>query len=1361
MTSSSPSARTDDPPDGEVGAGQDKETLALPASYAQERMWFFYQLSPQDASYNVPLLLRLTGDLDTDALQAAVNDLIARHETLRTTFTEADGALQQIIAEQLVLPMPTADFSALLPGRPEDPVTEHEPVRARLLEEIRRPFDLEHGPLLRALLVRLAPADHCLFVCVHHIVFDGWSAGVFVRELAQAYRARIGGAAPDWTPLEIQYGDYAEWQRGQLDGQPLADGLAYWQRRLAGDLPALQLPTDRPQPQPRTFSGDRLDFTLSPELTARIKRLCRDQGATLYMVLLTSFAALLRRCTGQDDILVGSLSANRDNPQIEPLIGMFVNTLPLRVDTSGNPSFVELLHRVRDMSLGAFAHQNIPLERIVKELAPQRDPSGNPLFRVVFALQNFNRPEIELPGLTVSPVSVPEWSCRFDLELYMWEQRDELHGRLVFATDLFGRASIQALTTRLIRLLEAIVTDPRQPLWRIDILCDEERRQVLECWNDTTTRIPAATLPELFEAQAAVSPDATAVICQDTEFCYAQLNGAANQLAHLLIARGIGPEKIVALALLRSPELIVAILAVLKAGSAYLPLDPNYPPARLAFMLTDAHPALLLTTTQTAASIPGNATTPQLVLDDSAIRAALAICSDSNPTDTHRTIPLTPQHPAYVIYTSGSTGTPKAVVMPSAALVNLLLWHHGALGSDPGTRIAQFTAISFDVSAQEILSTLAFGKTLVVPTDEIRRDPQQLVGWLDRSQVEELFAPNLMVDALAEAAVEHGRDLARLGCIAQAGEALTLSRQVREFYHRRPGRRLHNHYGPTETHVATAYTLPVDVGDWPLSPPIGRPIANTRVFILDTGLELVPPGVVGELYIAGAGVARGYLRRPGLTAQRFVACPFGDPGARMYRTGDLVQWNSDGNLEFVGRADDQVKIRGLRIEPGEIEAVLTQHPEVAQAAVIAREDRPGDQRLVAYVVAVMGAALLPELLRKFVRVTLPEYMVPAAVVVLDALPLTPNGKLDRAALPAPEFGSVGGRAPRTPQEQLLAELFAEVLGLPRVGIEDDFFELGGHSLLAIRLITRIRATFDVELDLRALFGTPTPTGLAARLGVDDSVGAFDVMLPLRSRGARLPLFCIHPGGGISWCYGGLMKHLSPDYPIYGMQARSLARPEPLPTSVEQMAADYADQICLVQPVGPYCLLGWSFGGMVAHAVATELQQRGERVTLLAIIDAYPDWLTRENSPILNEGEFLIALLDMLECDITGLESESVTLAKVTEILRSQGHAMANIDEYHLSAMREILANNIDLSLDFAPSVFHGDLLVFTAMIERREDMPWSDVWAPYVDGKIETYQINGRHDRLMQPGSLAKIGSILATKLQEISGLESISDREG
>ncbi|MGH3722096.1 MAG: non-ribosomal peptide synthetase [Pseudonocardiaceae bacterium] len=1068
--SSSPSARLDDPPDspdGKAGAGQ---ALAFPASYAQERMWFFYRLNPQDSSYNVPLLLRLTGDLNPTALHAALNDLIARHEILRTTFAESDSGLQQIVAEHLVLPLPTIDVSTLLAGRPESPFTEHEGVRTRLLEETQHPFDLENGPLLRTRLCRLGLTEHYLLLCIHHIIYDGWSDGVFVRELAQAYRARLSGAAPVWTPLEIQYGDYAEWQRGTLDGQPLAEGLAYWRQRLAGELPALRLPTDRPPPQTRTLPGDHVNFTLSPELTTGIKGLCRNQGATLYMVLLTGFAALLHRYSGQDDILVGSPTANRDNPQIKPLIGLFVSTLPLRVDTSGNPSFAELLHRVRDVSLGAFAHQHIPLGKIVEEVAPQRDPSGNPLFRVIFALQNIDRPDIELPGLTISTMMMVDSNCRFDLELHLWEQCDELHGGLVFATDLFDRASVQALATRFIRLLEAIVTDLDQPLWRIDILSGEERHRLLVDYNNTARPVTQAGLPELFQAQVAATPDAVAVVFEDTTLTYTQLNTASNQLAHQLIGLGVGRESAVAVLLERSVALVVSVLAVLKAGGVYVPLDTRYPLARMSLVMEQTG-ALVLVTDQARRAHPLVGSAQVIVVNADLCRGGQ---DPGNPG-----IVCDPEQLAYVMYTSGSTGTPKGIAITHRDVVELA-WDPCWRGGDH-QRVLLHSPAAFDASTYELwVPLLGGGQVVVAPPGEL--DIATLERVITHDQVTSVFLTTALFTVIAEHCP---------GCLAGVrqvwvgGEAVS-GAAVARVLDACPATLVVNGYGPTETTTfATRYPMraPYDAVH---TVPIGRPIRNTRVYVVDAGLQLVPPGVVGELYIAGAGLARGYLGRPGLTAERFVACPFGTRGTRMYRTGDLVHWNTEGDLVFVGRVDDQVKVRGFRIEPGEVEAVLADRDEVAQSAVVACGDDIGGQRLVGYLVASEAAEGIDTVeLRRALALTLPEYLVPSALVVLPQLPLTPAGKIDRRQLalrPVERAASTAWTAPRGELEQRIAELWSQVLNVDKVGAEDNFFDLGGHSLLLLLLQSRLATLMGHPIPIVELFTHTTVAAQAHHLG---------------------------------------------------------------------------------------------------------------------------------------------------------------------------------------------------------------------------------------------------------------------------------------
>ncbi|MER8105695.1 amino acid adenylation domain-containing protein, partial [Kitasatospora sp. NPDC094016] len=1066
--------------------GADRARLALgraerpdrvPLSYAQRRLWFVDQLEGASAMYHIPLAWRLTGDLDQDALRAALGDVVARHESLRTAFPQTDG-----VPYQQVLDAETA--------RPHLSVTRTDEagLPQAMTEAVGRGFDLAAEAPVRAELFELAADAYVLLVVIHHIAGDAWSLGLVSADLSTAYAARLRGEEPAWADLPVQYADYTLWHDRLLgdrtDPQSLfARQADYWTGQLAGLPEQIRLPADRPRPTAVTSRGGHLAVELDAELHEALVRLGRERGASVFMVLQAGLSALLTKLGAGEDIPIGSLIAGRTDQALDELVGFFVNTLVLRTDTSGDPTFAELLGRVRDTALAAYAHQELPFDHLVEALNPARSSARQPLFQTLLALQNAPRSAFELPGLATEIVLVQSPTAMFDLSFHLLERGgtggapEGVIGHVEYATDLFDRATVEALLARWLRLLAVAAAEPDRPLSRIDVLTAEERHELLAERNDTGCPYPGTGPAVLFEAQVSATPEAEAVVFEDTALTYRELNARANRLAHALIGRGVGPEQTVALCLPRSAELVVAVLAVLKTGAAYLPVDPDYPAARIAYMLEDARPAV--------------------VLDDLA-----AVDAPGTYPDTDPLVASDARHPAYVIYTSGSTGRPKGVVMPSGALTNLLHWHHRAVGGGTGTRTAQFTALSFDVSVQEMLSALLFGKTLVVPTDEQRRSAELLARWLEHHRVAELFAPNLVIEALAEAAEEHGRDLPDLRLIAQAGEAMRLGGGLRRLQARGPGRVLHNHYGPAETHVITAFPLPADPADCPLPVPIGRPIANCRVYVLDAALRPVAPGVTGELYLAGAGLARGYLNRPGLTAGRFVACPF-EAGSRMYRTGDLVRWRADGELEFAGRVDHQVKVRGFRVEPGEIEAELAAHPGVAQVAVLAREDRPGDTRIVAYVVPSAETGTTAPVLASYLRERLPDHLVPSVFVLLEALPLTPNGKLDRAALPAPEVGAVGGgRAARTPQEQILCELFAEVLGRGQVGVEDDFFELGGHSLLATRLVSRVRATLGVELELRRLFRTPTPAGLAA--GLHDAATARQALVP-RPRREPLPL----------------------------------------------------------------------------------------------------------------------------------------------------------------------------------------------------------------------------------------------------------------
>ncbi|WP_432046073.1 amino acid adenylation domain-containing protein [Streptomyces asiaticus] len=1057
----------------------------VPLSYAQQRLWFLHNLEGPSATYNIPVTLRLVGTLDRTALRLAIGDVVARHESLRTLFAQetAEGAG----ARQVILPAQQAR-----PELIEETVTPEE-LDERVRAAASHPFDLTRELPVLGRLFTTDTGECVLVLVVHHIAGDGWSLGPLARDLSSAYTARVDtGEAPRWRPLPVQYADYTLWQREVLGAEDDPDSeisrqLAHWKQALAGLPEELELPADRPRPPRQSHQGGRITFEVPAELHAGLAQLARDTRSSLFMVVQAALATLLTRLGAGTDVPIGSPIAGRTDAAVEDLVGFFVNTLVLRTDTSGNPAFTELVGRVRETNLGAYAHQDLPFERLVEVLSPVRSLARHPLFQVLLGFDN-NQDALDvlrLPGLTMD-VRAPETGrAKFDLAFFFDQtygpagEPTGMHAAVEYNADLFDRESADGFADRLLRVLQGVVADPDRTIGQLDILTPTETRHILRDWNGTSHEVPPQTVPVLFERQTALVPGATALISEDATLSYEELNARANRLARLMAAEGIGGEDIVAIALPRSAEMIVSLVAVLKTGAAYLTLDTSAPEQRLRAILDDCAPRALITD---AATRPLLGTGPAhcLVLDDPATVRALADTPAADLTDGDRARPLDPRHPAYVVYTSGSTGTPKGVVMPMASLMNLLAWHTGTYSGGVGTRTAQFLAVAFDFAVQEILQALVAGKTLVLPEEHVRRDAYELVRWIARHGVNELFAPTLMIDAVLAAAEDRGEPLDSLTDIFQGGEQFRLSGELRRFCAGDWRHMAHNIYGPAETHAATSTTLPEDTDEWPSSASIGQPLWNAQVHVLDAHLRPVPPGVRGELYIGGAQLARGYLNRPGRTAERFVATPFGAPGSRMYRTGDIVCWNRLGQLEFLGRADDQVKIGGFRVEPGEVEAVLGDHPDVDTAVVVTREDTPGATRLVAYVVpegAHDEADLVPTL-RTHLEQQLPHYMVPSAVTVLSELPLTANGKLDRRMLPAPATDRDGtGRGPRTEREKTLCGLFAEVLGLDGVGIDDGFFDLGGDSIMSIQLVSRARRA-GLELAVRDIFEHRTVAALA-------------------------------------------------------------------------------------------------------------------------------------------------------------------------------------------------------------------------------------------------------------------------------------------
>ncbi len=1063
-----------------------------PLSFAQQRLWFLDQMLPASGTYNVPILLRLRGHLETAALNQAITEILARHDSLRTIFRAVDGRPVQVITEPYPFVLPVTDLTHL-------PEEEREAEALRMArEEARRPFDLESGPLFRARLMRTDETGHLLFINVHHIVFDGWSVGVLTSDLSALYAGFLSRRESPLPPPAFQYADFADWQQRRLGGGGLEAQLSYWTEQLGGGpLPVLDLPTDRPRPPVQTYAGATRTIRLPKELADGLKALGHREGASLFMVLLALFKVLLYRYTNQGDILVGTPVANRTRVETEGLIGFFVNTLVLRSRVAGETSFRDLLMQVRRVALEAYAHQDVPFEQLVEALHPARSLDRSPLFQVMFILQNARMEMPVLPGLEVTSVELDNSAAKFDLTLGAMEDRDELAVTMEYNTDLFDPDRVDRMLLHYRSLLEAAVADPDRPVADLPLLTEAERQRVLVEWNATDSPYPAeGTVAELFAAQVTRTPDAPALLYGGLSLTYRELNRRADRLAYHLRRLGVGPEVVVGVCLDRSPDLVVALLGVVKAGGAYLPLDPAYPRERLAFMLQDSEAPVLITRRSLRAGLETGGVT---VVDLDEPEAAEGQEGNADHVESG----ATPESLFYVVYTSGSTGRPKGVLATQQAAINRFAWMWNAFPFREGEVCCQKTSISFVDAVWEIWGPLLRGVPLVLVPDAEARDPQSLIDALQRHRVSRLVLVPSLLQAMLDGCEEAGWTLPDLTLWVSSGEALS-AELARRFRDRMPHARLLNLYGSSE--VAADVTW-FDAAQTPTDlamVPIGRPIANARIYILDPERRPVPVGVPGELYVGGLGLARGYHRRPDLTAERWVTDPFSDqPEARLFRTGDLARYRPDGTIEYLGRRDHQVKIRGVRVELGEIEAVLAEQSAVREAVVTAvqREDGPV---LVAYVVPAGDGETLARDWRAFLRSRLPESMVPANMIMLEALPLTPNGKVDRLALPEPGLGRPDSEpervAPRTPVEQAVAEIWQEILKRPDLSIHDGFFELGGHSLHATRVIAHIHRRLGVKLPLQALFEWPTVAGLSTCIERERDGGDRNAVSPI----PRLP-----------------------------------------------------------------------------------------------------------------------------------------------------------------------------------------------------------------------------------------------------------------
>lgn len=1165
----------------------------LPLSFAQQRLWFLDQFEGGGETYDLPEAWRLRGPLDTRVFEESLRAIIQRHETLRTCFPVVEGAATQVIKPPESIPLTFLDFSGLSEAE------RNGQLEKQIEENQRWRFELGRGPVLRSVLIRLASDEHVWLFNIHHIASDGWSSTLLHQELGAFYGAAVGGRQAAPAPLPVQYADYAVWQREWLSGAELERQVAYWKQQLAGLPAVLELPTDRPRPPVQSTRGAVQEFELSAALTGQLQRLAREEQATLFMVLLAGFQSLLHRYSRLEQFAVGTPIAGRTRAEIENLIGCFVNTLVMRGDFSGDPTVRELLRRTRETALAAYEHQDLPFEKLVEELQPERVRSHHPIFQVLFALQNGAASAFELAGVTAEPMPVENTTAKFDLSLVLEKSAPGLRGAWEFSTDLFDAATLTRWSRHFETLLEDMVAHPERRISELAILPGHEQRQIVEEWNDAAvTPIGEEFLHRLFEAQVARTPNANAQEYAGQTLTYAQLNARANQLARHLRKLGVGPDVLVGVCLERSLEMLVGLLGILKAGGAYVPIDPSYPAERIEFMLADSQAPVLLTQERLLSDLP-RASARVVCLDRDWPELAREPEDNLEPIGNGQSL-------AYVIYTSGSTGRPKGVMISHRAISNFVVSIRQSPGFSAQDSILAVTTLSFDIAGLELLLPLAAGARIVIASRQVAADGKLLLELLAQSKATIMQATPATWRMMLEAGWERGT-LRKILC---GGEALTGDLAARLLER---ADEVWNMYGPTETTVWSLIAK-IEPGQ-PIR--IGRPIANTQIYILDTHQQPVPIGVPGELHIGGEGLARGYLNRPELTAEKFISSPLGTTtDARLYKTGDLCRFLSDGSIEYLGRMDFQVKVRGFRIELGEIESVLLRHAAVKQAVVTVREDTPGDKRIVAYLLAAPDAPPAVDELRAFMSAAVPYYMVPSAFVVLDALPLTPNGKIDRKALPPPRSGAEENRAsfvvPHDMLEQQLAHIWEKVLGVQQVSIRDNFFELGGHSLLAVRLFAQIEQITAKRLPLVTLFEAPTIELLAGILRNEGWEAPWTSLVPIQPSGARLPLYVVHGVGGNILEFMHLANHMGTDQPLYGLQAQGLDGKRPRHNSVEAMAAHYIKEIREFQPAGPYHLAGSSFGGLVAYEMARILRAQGIDVAMLALFDTgapdYPKYL---------------------------------------------------------------------------------------------------------------------------------------------------------
>ncbi|WP_212744366.1 non-ribosomal peptide synthetase [Rhodococcus sp. Q] len=1304
----------------------------IPLSLAQQRMWFLNRFDTNSAVNNIPFAVRLVGELDVEAMQAAVGDVLERHEGLRTVYPEFDGVgYQEILpASEVSLPLTPVSIGA-------------DEVLARVLDVVGNGFDVAAEVPVRAELFRIEGAgevqEHVLVLVVHHIAADGASMAPVTRDLVMAYLARSAGTSPAWTPLEVQYADYTLWQRQVLGSEddpqsPISRQLGHWQEALDGLPDQLDLPMDRPRPAVASNRGATYTFSVDAGVQEGLNRVARENHGTLFMVVHAALAVMLARLSGTGDIAIGSPVAGRGERAFDDVVGMFVNTLVLRTEIDPSASFEELLSQVRESDLQAFGHADVPFERLVEVLNPTRSQARHPLFQVMLVFQNLAQNSFELPGLTLSAVEFDAAVAKVDLQLTISEnvgaqgEAAGLTAQFTYATDLFDEATVASFADRFSRILVAMTADLSVPLGDVEMLGAPEREQVLGWSRGRRTHADEQSAVSLFAGRADVCPDVTAVVSGDESLTYAELDERSTVLALELIRLGVGTDDVVALVLPRAVAWVVAMLAVWKAGAAYAPVDPTYPVDRIESILEDTGARCVVSEAARELSVA------VVALDEFVGAAAPSV----RPVDRWREAGAG-RRLGYVISTSGSTGKPKPTLVPMAGIENTLAWYRRELPAGGGLLIA--SSPSFDLTQKNVWAALTSGCTIHLAADGF--DPWDVLRIVGGGGV----AVANMSPSAFESVVDSDVDgvLSALEVVFLGGEPIKVGKLAALM---NSGLRVVNSYGPTEASDVVSFQ-DASVSDV-TGVPIGHPIPNIDLFVLDRRMQLVPAGVEGELYVGGAGVGRGYGGRFDLTADRFVANPFAGPGERMYRTGDLVRWNVDGNLEYIGRSDFQVKLRGQRLELGEIEAVLLEHDAVGQSVVVMHSDPHTGDRLVGYVVADSGKTVDVVDLRSSLTMRLPAYMVPSVVMVLERLPLSANGKVDRKALPVPEFVAAEYRAPSTPVEQTVAEVMGEVVGVERVGMDDNFFDLGGNSLIATRVVSRLSAALDIQVSLMWLFAEPTVGSFAARIdgvragGDGGSASAFDVLLPIREGSTAQPLFCVHPVVGLSWAFAGLTQHLDGSRGIYGLQAPALSEAGPLPESIEAWADRYVREIRSVQPEGPYHLLGWSLGGVIAHAMAVQLQSEGEEVALLSMMDSFVnvDHGRAATARQMNTRDLLGLLLPTAELEGVDVDA-ALSVDAVAELVAGLPEPFNAFGPEQIAKALESAEHSTSLIAQHQPRVFKGDLVYFTAMSDDPTGASGAMSWDNAIEGQIDNHPVESTHWEMASPDSLARIGEVL------------------